>query len=160
MRRNLFFLVPSVLILTLGLTQTVLATPDAPRAAINPATLECMPIVYWRDECRELILPSGWEYSAESTCPAGYIEIPDFELEILMYKNPFCCQQRGEEYCLVTETPQRSQATLIIETKTPTAAPELVERSTGSKALPIAGGLSLLAGLGLGVYQFLARKKS
>jgi len=160
MHKRWFFLVLAVLILGFGLTQNVLATPDAPRAAINRSTLECLPSVYWRDECRELVLPAGWEYINESTCPAGYTEIAKFELEVLPYQNAFCCQQRGEEFCPATMASPSPLVTLLAETETPTVAPVPPETSANSGTLPIAGGLSLLAGLGLGAYALLRRKKS
>lgn len=41
MRKKWFFLVLVVLILSLGLTQNVFATPAPPRMVINPHTQQC-----------------------------------------------------------------------------------------------------------------------
>jgi hypothetical protein len=149
--RVLVFLV--VFALAFGLARRVLATPDAPRAAINPSALQCMPMVYWRDECRELLLPAGWEYADQAECPVGYTEVPDFKLDVLAYQNDFCCRQRGGEFC---PGEQASPSPLVLETATPAEA----EPVPSSDVLPVAGGLSLLAGLGLGVYRLLTRRKA
>jgi len=158
--RRWFFPLLAVLILSFGLTPRVFATPDPPRAAINPSTLECVPSVYWRDECRELLLPAGWEYTNSSTCPAGYTEIARFDLEILRFQNDYCCRQSGGDFCPETMASPSPLVTLNIEPETPTALPTPVETSTDSNALPIAGGLFLLAGLGLGAYALLRRKRN
>lgn len=136
MRRKWFLLILAIFFLALGWAQTVSATPDAPRVVVNPATRECAPVVYWRDECGEAILPSGWEFSPESTCPADYTVVQRLPgVAWKNYQSDFCCMSRGEDYCPQPEAPQ------------------------GPEVLPIAGGLSLLAGLGLGAYKLFAGKK-
>ncbi len=162
-RNRLILIISAFILLTFGIVQSVFATPDPPRVVINHTTRECDPLVYWRDECGEVTLPSGWEYHPESACPAEYT-ITELEgLEWDKYQNDFCCQNYGGMNC-----PQENQAglspnppvTLVIETATPSATPEPARPSPGSVILPVAGGLSLLAGIGLGVYGFLLRKQN
>lgn len=123
-------------LLTFGLTQTVFATPDPPRVVINPSTRQCAPVVYWQDECGSLILPPGWEFSTESTCPAGYTQVNSLpHQEWKKQPNDFCCMSRGGDYC---------------------PRPNLLK---SPEILPVAGGFFILAGLGLGTYAFLTRKR-
>ena len=160
---RLILLISAFILLTFGVAQTVFATPDAPRVVINHTTRECDPLVYWRDECGEIILPSGWEYHTESACTAEYTVTQLERLPWDLYQNDFCCQHYGGMNC-----PEENQASLspdplvapVIASAAPVATPEPARPSPGSVILPLAGGLSLLAGIGLGVYGLLGRKKS
>ncbi|MCG2785593.1 MAG: hypothetical protein L6461_10855 [Anaerolineae bacterium] len=108
-----------------------------------------------------MILPSGWEYHPESVCPAEYTITELQQLEWKKYQNDFCCQHYGGTNC------QENQASLspgplvtpVSETAAPATTPEPAWPSPGSVVLPVAGGLSLLAGIGLGVYGLLLRKQ-
>ena len=160
---RLILLISAFILLTFGVAQTVFATPDAPRVVINHTTRECDPLVYWRDECGEIILPSDWEYHTESACPAEYTVTELERLPWDMYQSDFCCQHYGGMNC-----PQENQVslspgplvTIAIETAAPATTPEPAKPSLGSVILPVAGGLSLLAGIGLGIYSLLGRKKA
>jgi hypothetical protein len=160
---RLILLISVFILLTFDIVQTVFATPDAPRVVINHTTRECDPLVYWRDECGEVTLPSGWEYHTESACPAEYTVTELQQLEWKKYQNDFCCQNYGGTNCPGENPASLSPSpllTLVIETAAPAATPEPAGPSPRSVILPVAGGLSLLAGLGLGIYSLLGRKKA
>lgn len=140
-------------LLLLSMTQVVFATPDAPKVVINETTLQCDATFYWRDECGEAILPQGWAYSSDAACPAGYAAF-DLRAEWSKYQNNYCCQQRGEDYCL-EETETALQTLTVEETLAPAQAPAQED----SFVAPVAGGLSLLVALGLGAFGLLRRKK-
>jgi hypothetical protein len=149
MKITRFFILLIVAGLSLVAIRTALATPDAPRVVVNSSTLACDPVFYWRDECGEAVLPSGWEFSAGSACPAGYT-VSELKAEWSKYQNDFCCQARGGGYCPAAQ-PGASPSPLVGETPTPApSAPDLT--------LPLAGGASLLAGLAFGAYKFLTGK--
>lgn len=152
------FLLP---ILSLGIFfsayQIVFATPDPPRVVINKSSLECDHTFYWRDECGEVILPPEWEYSTESACPDGYT-IRDLQVEWTKYQNDFCCQTRGGNYCTDAAITSSPVITLIAgnrATNTPQTTVVSDSPAQNPELLPVAGGLSILAGLGLGLYQIL-----
>lgn len=162
LKNRLILAASAFILLSFGVVQTVFATPDAPRVVVNHTTRECDPLVYWRDECGEVTLPSGWEYHTESACPAEYAVTELEKLEWKKFQNDFCCQHYGGMNCTEENPASLSPSplvTLVIETTTSTATPEPGESDPGSIVLPVTGGLSLLAGLGLGVYGLLARKQ-
>lgn len=150
----------TIVLLTLVVTQRVLATPDPPRVLVNHDTRQCDPLVYWRDECGEIILPVGWEFHTENTCPADYTVVELSRLEWDKYQNAFCCQNYGGMNC--PETP--TLTTAPSPSATPTPEPET--QPTGETApenpqiLPLAGGLSLLTGIGLGIYGLLSKRRA
>lgn len=149
----------TVILLTLAVTQRVLATPDPPRVLVNHGTRQCDPLVYWRDECGEIILPAGWEFHDENACPAGYTVIELSQLEWGKYQNAFCCQNYGGLNCPET-------LTLPAPSPSETSSPEQEIPPTGGEApanpqiLSVAGGLSLLTGLGLGIYGLLSKRRA
>jgi hypothetical protein len=142
-----------LLFLSFFTTQQVLATPDAPRVVINPTTLTCDPVFYWRDECGEAILPEGWQYWNESTCPAGYSET-DLQAEWRKYQTNFCCQARGGDYCGAS-TPLQTEMPSPIATPAETQAP-----APDNNLLKLAGSISILTGIGLGIYGLRRKRKT
>ena len=155
MKFTRFFILLMAAGLSLVAVRTALATPDAPRVVVNSSTLACDPVFYWRDECGEAVLPSGWEFSTGSACPAGYT-VTELKAEWSKYQNDFCCQARGGGYCPAA---QAEASPSPLNGETPTSAP--VQAPAPDLTLPLAGGASLLAGLAFGAYKLLTgRNKS
>jgi len=149
----------SIVLLTLVITERVLATPDPPRVLVNHDTRQCDPLVYWRDECGEIILPTGWEFHDENSCPADYTVIELSRLEWDKYQNAFCCQNYGGMNCPETLTIPAPSPSITPSPK-PESPPTGGQASEGPQILPVAGGLSLLTGLGLGIYGLLSKRRA
>lgn len=152
-----FFVCLLVVGLSLIMVRTALATPDAPRVVVNPSTLACDPVFYWRDECGEAILPSGWEFSTENACPTGYT-VTELKAEWSQYQTDFCCQARGGGYCPAGQ-PGALPSPFVTEPLTSTPVPVSAPAPAPDLTLPVAGGASILAGLAFGAYKLLTGKK-
>lgn len=152
MKKKLILLAAALL--TLGITQTVFATPDAPRVVINKTTLQCDSTFYWRDECGEATLPNGWEYIKETACPENYSPY-NLQVEWSKYQNSYCCQERGEAYCQAETAQPGALQTLPITTR---AVEQQATPAPQNNVGDVVGGISIIAAVGLGALGVLASR--